>query len=370
MVARSPTPHILIADSEPTSCRVFEAKLTRHHPFQVVSVTSVSSALQCVVQDTFDLILWDMRLLDSVNQLPRVRALCPDAALLLMTTDDRPKLHPDYSLLDVCDTLIKPFNLETMVEKVQYALKEPCVNASHTHIELARVGQQICLRFENGVCNTRVLEYRQDSIVVVGSPRIEAPEGIRPGLRVEAFIQGQDARYRFRTRILRLLSHPVPCWELQKPRVIQREQRRRHPRVSLRLPVNVEGLTAVPKTGRANVSGSGRRRKREGDERAVVNYTEDVSLGGFALRCDHSLPVGTEVDFVFRAGEAESLFGRGRIVRVEPVVEAFPVPESRYHLALQFTELESSSRRMLSRLLNPSDSLPPSASSGEKQENR
>src|SRR5262245_530962 len=101
MVARSQAPRILVADSEPTNCRVFEAKLTRHHAFQVVSVTSGASALQSALEQTFDVLLWDMRLHDSSTHLPRLRAFCPDAALLLMTTDDRPQLDPDYMLLDV-----------------------------------------------------------------------------------------------------------------------------------------------------------------------------------------------------------------------------------------------------------------------------
>src|SRR6185436_2064293 len=151
------------------------------------------------------------------------------------------------TLLDVSDILIKPFNLETMVEKVQRSLAGPRVTGSHARLDLVRIGQQVWLQLESGVCVTRVLEYRPDSILVVGPPRIEAPDGVAPGQRVEALIKGQDALYRFHSRILRLHTHPVPCWELQKPKVFRREQRRRHPRLSLRLPVSLEGLPPVPK---------------------------------------------------------------------------------------------------------------------------
>jgi CheY-like chemotaxis protein/c-di-GMP-binding flagellar brake protein YcgR len=368
MIARSPAPRILITDSEPTNCRVFEAKLTRHHAYRVVSVTSGSSALQCAIENTFDLLLWDMRLLDSSSHLPRLRALCPDAALLLMTTDDRPQLDPDYALLDVSDILIKPFNLETMMEKIQSALTRPRVTGSYARLDLVRVGQQMTLELESGVCATRVLEYRQDSILVVGPPRIEAPEGVAPGQRVEALIKGMDALYRFRSRILRLHTHPVPCWELQKPKMIQREQRRRYPRLTLRLPVSFAGAP-VRKTARpASSSSAGRRRKKEGKEPSVVNYTENISLGGFALISGQSLPVGTEVDFAFHPADAVPFAGKGRIVRVEPLEDALPAPETRFHLALEFTALDTTARRALDSLLHPTDSLSRLASAGENRD--
>src|SRR5579871_52827 len=125
MVARTIAPSVLIADAEAYVCRVFEAKLAKDNRFRVVCVTSALDAYQVVLEQPADILLWDMRLRETLRLLPLVRALCPHSALLLMTTDDRLILDPALSHLDVADILVKPFGLDILAERVGATLTLP-----------------------------------------------------------------------------------------------------------------------------------------------------------------------------------------------------------------------------------------------------
>src|SRR5437763_16156550 len=138
-----PAPSVLIADADPYICRVFEAKLTKENPFRVMSVTTGQEALLAASQNDFSAILWDMRLRDTSRVLPRMRALCPGAVLLLLTTDDRPTLDSDLARLDVSDILVKPLNLDTLVDRVLAALEAPPAPSLSSPIDISRVGQRL-----------------------------------------------------------------------------------------------------------------------------------------------------------------------------------------------------------------------------------
>ena len=124
MQATSAPDSVLIADAEPTICRVFEAKLTKEGRFRVVCASTGADACVFAPQNSFDVLLWDLRIRDSDRWLPQLRALCPDAVLLLMSTDDRPVVSSAVSCLNVADVLIKPFGLDTLQNRVLSALSE------------------------------------------------------------------------------------------------------------------------------------------------------------------------------------------------------------------------------------------------------
>ena len=115
---------VLIADAEPTICRVFEAKLTKEGRFRVVCASTGSDAYRFALQQPFDILLWDLRIRDSDTFLPRLRTLCPEAALLLMSTDDRPTVSVPVASLGVAGILVKPFGLDTLEDRVRTALLE------------------------------------------------------------------------------------------------------------------------------------------------------------------------------------------------------------------------------------------------------
>ncbi len=349
-MTQQPAPSVLIADADPYICRIFEAKLTKENPFRAMSVTSGQDALLAASQNVFNVILWDMRLRDTPRLLPRLRALCPEAALLLMTTDDRPTLDSDLARLDVSDLLVKPLNLDTLVDRVRAALDAPAPISLSSPMDVARVGQRLDLSSAQGTCVTRVLETRHDSFIVVGAPRVQVPGDFRPGLRLRVQIAGEDAMYSFTTRLVRATDYPIEGWEVQKPITIRREQRRRFPRRQLSLAISIEPggdfEMADVLTESAVVSMR--------DLAPVDGQTEDLAIGGCALVSDVPISTGTAVRFVLTPTPEIPITGSGTIVRASPF--SLPGPPSAdvvYRLALQFHTLPPISRRHLREVLEP-----------------
>lgn len=128
MTQRVPLPpalSVLIADADPYLCRVIEAVLAKNDAYCTMSVTTGQEALQAAERHTFHAVLWDMRLRDSASLLPLIRARCPEAALLLLTTDDQPTLEADLARLNVADILVKPLNLDALPEHLRRAIETP-----------------------------------------------------------------------------------------------------------------------------------------------------------------------------------------------------------------------------------------------------
>ncbi|HZT41217.1 MAG TPA: PilZ domain-containing protein [Chthonomonadaceae bacterium] len=348
MVARQAVPSILIADAETYLCRVFEAKLVRENAFRVVAVTRGEEAMQAAVEHSFDVLLWDVRLGggDSCGSLAPLRALCPDAVLLLTTTDDRPSQSAYLDSLDVTDVLVKPFGLDTLVTRIRAALMAPPSVSLSTCIDLGRVGQQILLSSPGGRCRTRVLSADQNRFRVVGSPRVETPEDFAPGRPVRVEVKGKDALYSFRSRIARFREHPVASWELLMPGTIRREQRRKYPRRPVRLPATLQqGRPAAPAASSKVATN-----RRASAAVSLQGMTADLSLGGCSLICEQWLPVGTLVTFDLHPDAETRVSGRGCILRMEPLISALPAP-ARYRIAMSFDEMDDAARQRLRDVL-------------------
>src|SRR5262249_4187336 len=146
-------------------------------------------------------------------------------------------------------------------------------------IDLVSTGQLLTLHSPQGTCVTRVLENDPDRFTVVGAPRVETPPDFAVGLRVRVVIKGVDALYNFPSRLLHLRPQPFAQWELQRPRIIRREQRRKPPRLSVRFAVRLSAAAT------------------ENGEPILNSVTEDVSLGGFALVAEQPLPIGATVHY-------------------------------------------------------------------------
>jgi len=345
-----PTPSVLIADADPYICRVFEAKLTKENPFRATSVTTGPEALAAAIQTDFTAILWDMRLRDAPRLLARIRAVSPNAALLLLTTDDRPTLDADLARLDISDVLVKPLNLDTLVERIHAAIEAPPSVSQSSVMDVSRVGQRLEISSAKGTCVTRVMENRHDSFTVVGAPRVSVPDDFRTGMLVRAQISGHDAIYSFTSRVLHSVSDPIEGWEIQKPRTIRREQRRKHPRLPLNYAIMLERVdrgtqSLVEPEPTAAVA------QRVGGP--VDGQTEDVGIGGCALVADYALPEGTPVNFVLTPHAEEPITGTGTIVRSVPFsLTGDSASDAVYRLAVQFLSLPPSSRRQLQEVLD------------------
>jgi c-di-GMP-binding flagellar brake protein YcgR/CheY-like chemotaxis protein len=346
MEARRTAPTALIADAEFYICRVLEARLAKDERYRTICVTSGTDALQAAIQTNFDVVLWDMRLRDTFGLLPRIRALCPEAVLFLMTTDDRPMSNPEIEHLDVHGVLVKPFGLDTLIEQIDRAITAPPPPAATATMDLSRVGQRLTLAHTGGQCVTRVLDRYPDSFVVLGPPRISVSTEFTKGARVTVQIPGEDALYSFESRLIRVASYPLVTWEFSLPRSIRRSQRRKYPRLALRLAVSLADMAGEPAS-----------RHWTDDvpaQSGAAGVTEDLSMGGCTVIADRPLPVGADVIFDLRDGAPHSMCGRGRVLRLQslPPADHENRPSNRYQIALQFTEIGLATRRRLRSLLS------------------
>lgn len=334
MIARPHTPLVLVADADPYICRVFEAKLTKDNQYRVASAQTAQEAIMLAIQNEPDGILWDTRLRESERLLPKLRAIAPHAVLILMTTDDVPPSRDEIARLDVADILTKPFGLDTLSESLQQRLNRAYPQHSFACIDISRVGQQITITTPLGHCVTRVLESGLDTFAVVGAPRVETPSDFVPGQKVHVQIQGSDALYEFDTSLLRATDRLLPAWELRMPRTIRRRQRRKHPRLPLRIEILV--TVALKETLLAPIQAA----------------VENVGIGGCAFLHKEPLPVGTLVHFQLMAGARNGVTGMAVVLRCDlGMSEKSLHPRPRYRIALQFHPLPVSEVRRLQSLL-------------------
>ncbi len=337
MAAPSETPLVFIVDAEAVNCRLFEAKLTRNQEFRVLSATNSTLAARFAAQEPFAVLLWDMRLRETLPVLPKIRAFCPQSALLLTTTDDRPTLSLALQRLDVADILIKPLNLDTLLQRVRRAIAVPLQKMTTTSLEIVSVGQQIVLRRDTGTCTTRVVSVALDTFAVAAPPRVEAPADFTPGAFVRVAVPADDAIYSFETTILQRIEIPVPQWQIAMPNSLQREQRRKYPRAvvqttfTLNPPADAE--EAVP----------------------MQVVTRDISLGGFAVVSEQEMMPGTEVTFDLNPSGTENLVGFGRVVRATPRTSDLLEVVPKYDIVVEFTSLPLIAQRRLRSLIEKTE---------------
>jgi CheY-like chemotaxis protein len=311
---------VLIIDAEPTICRVFGAKLTKEGRFQVTCASTGAEAYRAALQRPFDVLLWDLRLRDSDTIVPRLRALCPDAALLLMSTDDQPALSAVVASLDIAGILVKPFGLDTLETHVTSALTQR--SRQQPLYQLGFVGQYVTIYTPAGQCTTRVFENAQDTFLVVGAPRVRTPPDFAVGLPVRVEYNGKAARYAFESTLLREIAEPLACWELAMPDMIRRHQRRGAVRTPLQKPIEI----------------------RTGSEPCLVpcvGTTLNISATGLALRCLVPLQPGTAVDFTI----ATDMTGQATVVWIQPETEE--TGATSYRLGLRFEPLSAESLALL-----------------------
>lgn len=333
MVALSEAPLVFIVDAEAVNCRLFDAKLTRNQEFRVLCATSGASAARLATEETFAVILWDMRMRETLSLLPRLRAFCPQAALLLTTTDDRPILPIALQRLDVTDILIKPLNLDTLLQRVRHAVNSPPLPPVTPSLEIVSVGQQIVLRRDTGICTTRVVAVGLDTFVVAAPPRVDAPADFTPGAFVRIVLPAEDAVYSFETTILERTETPIPQWEVAMPRSIQREQRRQFSRAVIQTAVTLSAQTPSE------------------TDVAIQAVARNISFGGLALISENALAPGTEVAFDLKQTGQENLAGFGRVVRATPRTSDASETVPKYDVVVEFTSLPLIARRQLRSLV-------------------
>ena len=338
MVVQNSVASVLIADADPYLCRIFEAKLLKDTPFDVVVANTGHDASQAALVKGFNTILWDTRLRDTLRYLPRLRALCPEASIFLMTTDDHLSLNSDLRHLDISEILVKPFGLDVLIERVRASFSNPSLPGATANLDFARIGQRLAIISEEGRCVTRALERRDETFVVVGAPRVSQPADFSERLPVRVEIVGEDALYSFQARLLKALDLPIPSWEINLPTRILREQRRKHSRINLALPIQMEQILPSASSDLSQPS-----------PQILVGMTEDVSMNGCSVVSRKPLEVGMRVRFAIEGLPLSQIEGEGEVTRIQPLNE--PDNPMRHQLGIQFRDLPSLFKKRLRSLV-------------------
>lgn len=313
---------VLVVDPDPYVSRVVEARLSRGGQYRVTTASGAADAIAAATATPFHVILWEWWLPDRSEVLPYIRALCPDAALIITTTDDRVRPDGDLIPLGVASVLEKPFGLDALPREIAKALRQNVGVFARQCLDLCCVGQRVAVLAGGDRFTTRVLQHGMDTFFVVGEPRVHVPASLEPGVRVRVELQGEDGVYSFDAKVLDHETDPVPGWRITLPRVIRRSQRRKHVRYPLSVPVEI-AVSQGPAAGR-NLRGQ----------------LENVSTGGCALVSPESLTEGTGVDLSFEPPLQPLVRRSGKIRRC--VVTPPGAGHSSFHIGVQFERRRTS----------------------------
>jgi signal transduction histidine kinase/FixJ family two-component response regulator len=141
-------PVILVVDDEPHIVRLCQRILQNEH-FSVVGVTSGHQAVEYLSRQAADLLLVDVRMpdMDGFQVINAARALLPDLAVVIMTGFGTVETAIQALRRGADGLLLKPFNLDDLVETVRDALRErerrQDAAAAHSLRPLFEVGERL-----------------------------------------------------------------------------------------------------------------------------------------------------------------------------------------------------------------------------------
>ncbi len=130
---------ILIADDEPDICRALEFLLTRDG-YEVSTVNSGEDAVRKLKEDTFDVIISDLKMgkMDGMAVLEKAKELSPETAVIIMTAFASIESAIDAMKKGAIDYIVKPF----LNEEIKMTLKK-ILDQKKILLENAALKQQV-----------------------------------------------------------------------------------------------------------------------------------------------------------------------------------------------------------------------------------
>ncbi len=298
------------------------------------TVVSVDEALQRLQQNRYLLLILDLRLRSGsgIEVLQYARRMVPQMPVILITAYMATGEVHQALTIGVDAVLYKPFDIDTLLATVRRLLSA-CVPSFSTGLGAGR-GLSCWLR--SGAIallktGTQAVVCRAHSVdeywFSADTERFDPP--YPQAWTVEW--TGSDGLYSFRTRVIEVAAQEESLrWVLQLPRVIRRQQRRRHPRLQV--------------AGHALVSIAGR------PQRGLEADLLDVSVAGACIALSEPLHRNATVYLDAQAvTEVGSLaFQREGVVRSVVAYVEHGVP--RYRVGVQLQPLPVKARQVLSAL--------------------
>ncbi len=133
------TMHVLVVDDEPSIRRLIEKELGSERR-RITTVGTVSSADQAFSQETFDLVLLDMKLPDGngMDLLARFQDLAPEVQVIIITGYGEVDNAVQAMKLGAYDYITKPYALDRLTLVMEKAYQRTCLQRENRLLRQAQ----------------------------------------------------------------------------------------------------------------------------------------------------------------------------------------------------------------------------------------
>ena len=122
---------LLIVDDEPKMVKYLSRRLV-NRGYKVRTAFSGEEALAIIENSPFTVILLDIMMpeMNGIQTLKKILEITPSAAVILLTGQQSEQMAAEGKKLGAFDLVMKPFNLNQLIEKVDLAARhQPRENA-------------------------------------------------------------------------------------------------------------------------------------------------------------------------------------------------------------------------------------------------
>ncbi len=275
--------NVLVVDPDPYVNRVIGALVGQNS--EVTTASNSRAGRRAASVQNFDLILWDLRMDRCVDELPVVRAICPDALIVATTSEIKTITVASVAHMGVDYVLHKPYGMDALSDLMPRVLSADRHSANGPTSDIMNTGQKITILADSIRHVTRVMNVTQDSIMVVGGSRVNFSRPLRRGMRLTIETTGLNGVYCGSSRFLHTVTDPVDGFELIYPTRFIRLQRRVHPRFAVE--PGTEATVIMQ------------------DGKMLAGAVSNISVGGSALVIRGTIDPGTRLSVNYRLGNME-----------------------------------------------------------------
>lgn len=142
---------ILVVDDERVILEL-AGMILKSRGYQVATAHNGEEALTHVSHESYDLVLLDYMMpgMDGMMVLQRLQQLCPETAVIMFTGKGNEEIAVDLMKAGATDYLLKPFNHQNFLERIENALRVRRVEAHNRQLERER--QQLLREIEKWNC--------------------------------------------------------------------------------------------------------------------------------------------------------------------------------------------------------------------------